>query len=42
VWIPLADFRKGNAALPLVDIQSVILEFHGTGLVAIDDIQFTK
>jgi hypothetical protein len=42
VRIPLSDFRKGNAAMPLVDIQSVILEFHGTGLVAIDDIQFTK
>ena len=42
IRIPLKGFRTGGAALPLNDIQGVILEFRGTGLIAIDDIQFTK
>jgi hypothetical protein len=42
VRIPLKGFRAGNGPLPLDDIAAVILEFRGTGLVAIDDIQFTK
>ena len=42
IRIPLSSFRNGNVALPLNDIQSVILEFRGTGKIAVDDIQFTK
>lgn len=42
IRIPLSIFRNGNAALPLNSIQQVILEFRGTGKIAVDDIQFTK
>jgi hypothetical protein len=42
IRIPLKGFRNGGTALPLDDIQAVILEFRGSGLVAVDDIQFTK
>lgn len=42
IRIPLKSFRTGGAKLPLNDIQAVILEFRGSGLVAVDDIQFTK
>jgi len=42
IRIPLSSFRNGNIALPLNDIQSVGLEFRGTGKIAVDDIQFTK
>jgi len=42
IRIPLNSFRKGNLPLPLNDVERVILQFRGTGLVAIDDIQFTK
>jgi hypothetical protein len=41
IRIPLNTFRKGNTALPLADIEWVKIELRGTGLVAIDDIQFT-
>ena len=40
--IPLKSFRTAGAALRLNDIQGVILEFRGSGLIAVDDIQFTK
>jgi hypothetical protein len=40
--IPLSTFRAGNSALPLNDIERVIFQFRGTGLYAIDDIQFTN
>ena len=40
--VPLKSFRNGNVALPLSDIESVALEFRGTGLIAVDDIQFSK
>ena len=42
IRIPLDGFRTGGAAVPLNDIQGVILEFRGSGLVAVDDVQFTK
>lgn len=42
IRIPLNTFRNGNAALPLTDIEWVKIELRGTGLVAIDDIQFTR
>ena len=42
IRIPLRSFRVGGAALPLDDIQAVILRFDGTGLIAVDDIQFTR
>jgi hypothetical protein len=42
IRIPLKSFRNGNVAMPLTDIERVLIEFRGTGLVAIDDIQFTK
>lgn len=42
IRIPLKSFRAGEARLPLTDIEGVILEFRGSGLVAVDDIQFTK
>jgi len=40
--VPLTQFRDGTKPLPLNDIEAIILEFKGTGLVAIDDIQFSK
>jgi len=42
VRIPLSAFRLGQAAFPLNDVAAVRMEFDGTGLIAIDDIQFTK
>lgn len=42
IRIPLKSFRTGDGPLPLEDVAAVILEFQGTGLIAIDDIQFTK
>lgn len=42
IRIPLRSFRTAGAALPLDDIQAVMLEFRDSGLVAVDDIQFTK
>jgi hypothetical protein len=42
IRIPLRSFRTAGRALPLDDIQSVMLEFRDSGLIAIDDIQFTK
>lgn len=42
IRIPLSAFRHGNVPLPLTDIERIILELRGTGLVAVDDIQFTK
>lgn len=41
VRIPLASFRSDRQPLPLTDVQEVSIEFRGTGLVAIDDIQFS-
>lgn len=40
--VPLTQFRDGTQPLPLNDIEAVLLEFKGTGLLAIDDIQFSK
>jgi hypothetical protein len=42
IRIPLKSFRATGRALPLDDIQAVALEFRDSGLVAVDDIQFTK
>ena len=42
IRIPLKSFRLGGEPLPLVDIQAVVLEFRESGLIAVDDIQFTK
>lgn len=42
IRIPLDGFRSGNLPMPLNDIERVILEFRGSGLIAVDDIQFTK
>lgn len=42
VRIPLSAFKLGQAAFPLDDVAAVRMEFDGTGLIAIDDIQFTK
>ncbi len=42
IRVPLASFRHYNAALPLNDIERVVLQFQGSGLLALDDIQFTK
>lgn len=42
IRIPLAAFRKGNSAFPLNNIESILFEFQGTGLLAMDDVQFTK
>jgi hypothetical protein len=42
IRIPLKSFRAGGRALPLDDIQAVTLEFRDSGLVAVDDIQFTR
>lgn len=42
IRIPLESFRADSQSFPLDDIQAVVLEFRGTGLVAIDDIQFTR
>jgi hypothetical protein len=41
VRIPLTSFRDGKAALPLGDIERVIIQTKNSGLVAIDDLQFT-
>jgi len=40
--IPLNGFRNGNRPFSFNNIESIKLEFKGTGLIAIDDIQFTK
>ena len=42
IRIPLKSFRTAGGALPLDDIQAVMLEFRESGLIAVDDIQFTK
>jgi len=42
VRIPLVSFRDGNQPLTLTDIRAVRIEFRGSGLVAIDDIQFSR
>lgn len=42
IRIPLKSFRTGGAALPLDDIQAVMLEFRDSGLIAVDDVQFTQ
>ncbi len=42
IRIPLASFRDGNQPLPLTDIERIIFEFHGSGLIAIDDIHFSE
>jgi hypothetical protein len=40
--VPLEAFRAGTAALPLNDIERVIIEVRGTGVLAIDDVAFTR
>ena len=40
--IPLHTFRDGKRPLPLTDLAAITFDFRGTGLVAIDDIQFSK
>jgi hypothetical protein len=40
--IPLSTFRNGSSSLPLLDVEAVIFDFSTTGLIAIDDIQFSK
>jgi hypothetical protein len=40
--IPLNSFREGNRPLPLTDVAAITFDFRGTGLIAIDDIQFSK
>ena len=42
VRIPLSSFRNGKDPLPLHDIERVIIEARNTGLIAIDDLQFTN
>ena len=42
VRIPLSSFRNGKDPLPLNDIERVIIEARNTGLIAIDDLQFTN
>lgn len=42
IRIPLSAFRNGNAALPLSDIERIIIQYRGSGKIAVDDIQFTK
>ncbi len=42
IRIPLESFRAGDQPLPLTDIERIIFEFRGTGLIAIDDIQFSE
>jgi hypothetical protein len=42
IRIPLRAFRTAGGSLPLDDIQAVVLEFRDSGLIAVDDIQFTK
>lgn len=40
--ISLNSFRAGTQPLDLKDVEAVVLEFEGTGLIAVDDIQFSK
>jgi hypothetical protein len=42
VRIPLSAFRNSNVALPLNDIERIIIQYRGSGKIAVDDIQFTK
>jgi hypothetical protein len=42
IRIPLKSFRTAGGPLPLDDVQAVVLEFRDSGLIAVDDIQFTK
>ena len=42
IRIPLRGFRLDNAPFPLNDVAAVRFEVEGTGLMAIDDIQFTR
>lgn len=42
VRIPLQNFTMNNSGVDLNKIQKVVIRFPGTGLVGIDDIQFSK
>ncbi len=42
IRIPLSSFRDHDAPFPLHNVERVVLQFRGSGLVAIDDIQFTQ
>lgn len=42
VRVPLRNFTMNNSGVDLTNIVRVEIEFPGTGLVSIDDLQFTK
>ena len=42
IRIPLQNFTMNNSGVDLDRIEKIIIKFQGTGLIGIDDIQFTK
>jgi hypothetical protein len=42
VRIPLRAFTMNASGVDLIDIRQVVLAFPGTGVVGIDEIEFTK
>jgi hypothetical protein len=42
IRVPLRAFTQDNSKLDLTQITKIVISFESTGLLAIDDLQFTK